>query len=79
MSAEEHKPLAMEVDSEGVMASHQDPHANAKLPALDEERVSHVPLNLDVRLFSLGLASGHDKYVPGSKLKINLCERNCGV
>ena len=79
MSAEEHQPLAMEVYSEGVMTGHQDPHTDAKLAALDEERVRHVPLDLNVRLFSLGLASGHDKYVPGSKLKINLSERNCGV
>ena len=69
MSAEEHQPLAMEVYSEGVMTGHQDPHTDAKLAALDEERVRHVPLDLNVRLFSLGLASGHDKLCTGESFE----------
>ena len=57
MRAEEDKAISMHVDPERVVASHEDPDSDSKLPPLDEERVRYIPLGLDKRLGSLALWS----------------------
>jgi hypothetical protein len=42
--AEQHQALLVQVAREGVYASHQQPQPDAKLAAVDEQRVGHVAL-----------------------------------
>jgi len=53
VSAKQHESLAVEINTEGVMAGHKDPDADAKLAPLDKQRVGYVPLGLDEGLVSL--------------------------
>ena len=55
MCAEEHQALIVHVDAEGIVSSHEHPHSDAKLAALNEQRVGNVPLGLDIRLIALAL------------------------